>query len=69
MLVPVIQISNLQDIRIPKDILQQLNVKENLGLKISNNKILPRPIKKRVRKNWKEAFQKMHNRSKDMPLT
>ncbi len=66
MLVPVIQIGNSRGIRIPKTILQQLEVEESLELKISNNEILLRPIKKEVRKNWKQAFQKMHKRKEDV---
>lgn len=65
MLVPVIQIGNSRGIRIPKTILQQLDVEESLELKLSNKEIVLRPVRKGIRKNWKEVFQKMHERNED----
>ncbi len=66
MLVPVIQIGNSRGIRIPKTILQELEIEESLELKLSNKEILLRPIRKEVRKNWRQAFQNMHNRNEDV---
>lgn len=65
MLVSVIQIGNSRGIRIPKSILQQLNIEESVELEIHDKELLLRPIYKKPRENWKESFKEMHDNGDD----
>ncbi len=65
MLVSVIPIGNSRGIRIPKSILQQLNIEENLELEIHDKGILLKPVIKKPRENWEKAFKDMHNNGDD----
>ncbi|MDZ7792970.1 MAG: AbrB/MazE/SpoVT family DNA-binding domain-containing protein [Spirochaetia bacterium] len=65
MLVSVVPIGNSKGIRIPKSILQQLNIEEKVELEVHNTEILIRPIKKKPREGWPEEFMKMHKNGDD----
>ena len=65
MLVSVIPIGNSRGIRIPKSILQQLNIEESLELEIHDKEILLKPVNKKPRENWEKAFKDMHNNGDD----
>ena len=68
MLVSVVPIGNSKGIRIPKSILQQLNIEEKVELEVHNTEILIRPIKKKPREGWSEEFMKMHQNGDDSLL-
>ena len=68
MLVSVIPIGNSRGIRIPKSILQQLNIEESVELEVHDKELLLRPIKRKPRENWAEAFIKMHENGEDTLL-
>ena len=57
----IIQIGNSKGIRIPKHILERLNLKNQIELIIDDEtqQIHIKSLNS-VRKNWEEAFQKMH---------
>ncbi|HAK44772.1 MAG TPA: AbrB/MazE/SpoVT family DNA-binding domain-containing protein [Spirochaeta sp.] len=59
MLVSIIPIGNSKGIRIPKTILQQLNIQEKVDLEIHENEIHLKPVNSGIRKGWSEAFEKM----------
>ncbi|QEE16982.1 AbrB/MazE/SpoVT family DNA-binding domain-containing protein [Promethearchaeum syntrophicum] len=64
----LIQIGNSKGIRIPKHILERLNLQNKIEL-IIDDKINQIHIKsiETPRKNWEDAFQKMHeNRDDDL---
>jgi antitoxin MazE len=65
MLVSVIPIGNSRGIRIPKSILQQLNIEESLELEIHDKEIVLKPVNKKPRENWVKAFKDMHNNGDD----
>ncbi len=65
MLVSVIPIGNSRGIRIPKSILQQLNIEDSLELEVSNKELLLKPPIKKIRRNWAQAFEQMHARGDD----
>ena len=65
MLVSVIPIGNSRGIRIPKSILQQLNIEESLELEIHDKEILLKPVNKKPRENWGKAFKDMHKNGDD----
>jgi len=62
----LIQIGNSKGIRIPKHILERLNLKNKIELIIDDetNQIHIRSLNA-PRKNWEEAFQKMHENKED----
>ena len=59
MLVSVIQIGNSRGIRLPKAILDQLNISEKLDLEVENQQIILRPVQDQPRQSWSEEFRKM----------
>jgi antitoxin MazE len=59
MLVSVIQIGNSRGIRLPKAILEQLNVSEKLDLEVENQQIILKPVQDKPRQGWSDAFRKM----------
>jgi len=65
MQVSVVKIGNSRGIRIPKSILQQLNIEEKVELEVHNKEILIRPIEKKPRERWSEEFIKMHQNDDD----
>jgi len=66
MLVSVISIGNSKGIRLPKTILDQLQVKDQLDLEIDNNQIILKPINNVSRVGWDESFAKMHGLNEDV---
>lgn len=68
MLVSVVPIGNSKGIRIPKSILQQLNIEEKVELEVHNKEILIRPVTKKPREGWYEEFIKMHQIGDDRML-
>ena len=66
MLVSIIPIGNSKGIRLPKMILDQLQVEDKLDLEVDNSQIILKPIKSSPRDGWEEAFSKMHNVNEDV---
>lgn len=62
--VSVVKIGNSRGIRIPKVILNRLNITDKLEMKISGKNILLSPVEK-PRENWADAFEKMHSLGED----
>ncbi|AEF82716.1 AbrB/MazE/SpoVT family DNA-binding domain-containing protein [Leadbettera azotonutricia] len=65
MLVSVVPIGNSKGIRIPKNILTQLNIENEVEMNMHNNEIIIKRIEKKPRSGWEEAFQKMHKEGDD----
>ncbi len=65
MLVSVVPIGNSKGIRIPKSILQQLNIEEKVEMEVHDKEILIKPVTKKPREGWYEEFTKMHHRNED----
>jgi Growth regulator len=65
MLVAVIPVGNSKGIRLPKAILDQLDIEDSLDLEVENHQIILKPVIKNPRKGWAEAFEKMHERRDD----
>jgi len=59
MLVSVIQIGNSKGVRLPKAILEQLDISEKLDLEVDNHQIILKPVNTEPRLGWNEAFKKM----------
>ncbi len=67
MRVNVVRIGNSRGIRIPKMILEQCHLAEEVELDVKGNRLIVRPLT-RPRKNWEEAFRKMRDRGDDALL-
>jgi len=67
MITKVVKIGNSRGIRIPKSIIDQSGIKNEVELEVKNNKIIIKPLSE-VRRNWDLAFQKMSENNDDILL-
>jgi antitoxin MazE len=65
MKVSVIPIGNSKGIRLPKAVLEQLQVSDQMELEVENRQIILRPIDRNPRSGWEEEFQKMNRNQED----
>lgn len=61
----IVPIGNSKGIRIPKTILEECKIQNEVLIKIEGDTILIKPVKRKPRKNWEKSFQKMHGRKED----
>lgn len=54
----LIRIGNSQGIRIPKPVIEEIGLSEEIEMILKDNKIILRPTGK-TRKDWDHAFEKM----------
>ena len=59
MKVKVVKIGNSKGIRIPKVLLRQTGIDEEVNLEVKENQIILEPIKHPTRFGWNSAFAKM----------
>jgi len=65
----IIQIGNSQGIRIPKHVLERLNLHDKIELVVDENTNQIHIKSADVpRHNWEESFQKMHKKGEDQLL-
>jgi antitoxin MazE len=60
----IIEIGNSKGLRIPKTLLEQLGIKEEVSLEISSNGLLIKPVGG-ARFDWAQAFMEMTRRNDD----
>ncbi|MBF0200598.1 MAG: AbrB/MazE/SpoVT family DNA-binding domain-containing protein [Desulfamplus sp.] len=60
----VIKIGNSQGLRIPKPILDQTGIMDEVEIEVAKNQIIIRPIRN-VREGWDAAFKKMGKKGDD----
>ena len=65
MLVSVIPIGNSKGIRLPKAVLEQLNIKDKLDMEIEGKQLILKPIISKPRKGWEAALKNMHINNDD----
>ncbi len=63
----IIKIGNSQGIRIPKPLLEQSGISQDVDIEVENNQIIIRPVAK-PRAGWNEAFRTMAENEDDLPL-
>ena len=68
MLVSIVPIGNSKGIRLPKAILEQLQIVDKMDLEVENQRIILKPINKPAREGWFDVFEKMHDRKEDSML-
>ena len=54
----IVRIGNSQGIRIPKPILEQLGIIEDVDIKVENSQIIIRPVLN-PRSGWDDAFREI----------
>jgi antitoxin MazE len=59
MLVSVVPIGNSKGIRLPKVLLDQLQISDQVELAVDNRQIILTPVLKQPRKGWDVAFKEM----------
>ena len=64
----IVQIGNSKGVRIPKSILNQCNIENEIDLEVENGKIIMYPINNEPRKNWDKMFKQMHENQDDAML-
>ena len=63
----VIKIGNSQGLRIPKPILEQTGIMDDVEIEVDKNKIIIRPVKN-AREGWDNAFKMMREKGDDALL-
>jgi antitoxin MazE len=63
----VIKIGNSQGLRIPKPILDQTGIINDVEIEVEKNQIIIRPVKN-VREGWDAAFKAMSEKGHDEPI-
>lgn len=64
--VAVVQIGNSRGVRLPKAILEQLNISDKLDMEVKNKQIVLKPLTDETpRKDWTQAFKRMHKNGDD----
>jgi len=61
----IIKIGNSQGIRIPKTVLQQCDIQKEVDIEIRGNLIILKPLHKKAREGWSEAFKQMKKNKDD----
>jgi len=67
MIIKVVKIGNSRGIRIPKSIIEQSGIKNEVELEVKNDKIIIKALSE-IRKNWSLAFKKMSKNNDDLLL-
>jgi antitoxin MazE len=60
----IVKIGNSQGVRIPKVLLEQSSLEEEVELVVQEDQIIIRPVQ-HVRRGWEEAFKAMGERGDD----
>ena len=68
MLVSVIPIGNSKGIRLPKAILDQLNIQDKLELEVEEKQLILKPINRKPRDGWEDALKEMSLNHEDILL-
>jgi antitoxin MazE len=63
----IIKIGNSQGLRIPKPILEQTGIMDDVEIEVEKNQIIIRPVKN-AREGWDAAFKIMGEKSDDEPI-
>jgi antitoxin MazE len=63
----IIKIGNSQGLRIPKSILEQTGIMDDVEVEVEKNQIIIRPVKN-VREGWDAAFKIMGENGDDKPI-
>jgi antitoxin MazE len=63
----LVPIGNSKGIRLPRAVIEQCALEDEIELEVKKDHLVIRPVKK-LREGWEEAFKKMHNAGDDKLL-
>ena len=63
----IVKIGNSQGLRIPKPLLEQTGIVDDVEIEVGENQIIIRPVQN-VRDGWDKAFAKMRENGDDSAL-
>jgi len=63
----IVMIGNSKGLRIPKALLKQCNIKDEVELEVKDNKLIIKPVNQ-VRRGWGKAFKEMARNGDDKLL-
>jgi antitoxin MazE len=58
MLIPVVQIGNSRGIRLPKNILRELSIEDEVEMEVHDDGLTIKSVEKKPRQGWDAAFAK-----------
>ena len=65
MKISVVQIGNSRGVRIPKAVLEQCNIKDEVDLEVEHGKLILKPTLDKPRQGWEEQFAVMSDNEDD----
>lgn len=65
MLVSLVSIGNSKGIRLPKAIIEQLDIQDTLELEVKDKQLILKPVIKKPREGWEEALKEMNHYNED----
>jgi len=68
MMVSVVQIGNSRGIRLPQNILNELNIQDEVEMVIHKDELIIKSVEKKPRQGWDKAFAKMSEAKADKLL-
>jgi len=68
MLASVVQIGNSRGIRLPKNVLLELNIEDEVEMTVHNDSLIIKGVERKPRAGWNEAFAKMSKAKEDKLL-
>lgn len=68
MVVSIIPIGNSKGIRIPKAVLDQLDIKDKLELEVEDKQLILRPVRRKPREGWDDSLRRMSELQDDALL-
>jgi len=64
----LVSIGNSRGLRLPKAILEQCRLENEVEIEIEAGRLVIKPVKRAARKGWDEAFKKMRSEGEDRLL-
>ncbi len=68
MLVSVVAIGNSKGIRIPKSVIDQLQISDKVEMEVENQQIILKPLREPPRGGWEDAFKSLYKAGEDTLL-
>ena len=65
MIISLVPIGNSKGIRLPKVILEQLNITDKLELEVADKQLVLKPLNKTPREGWEKSFTAMRQNKED----
>ena len=68
MILKVVKVGNSKGLRIPKSILEQYHIEEEVDLSSTKDGLLIKPVKSKARAGWSKKFKEMASKRDDKLL-